>query len=198
MLWKHANSSLSKVEYLDSVESNFLEKKPRGCHAPCTCCCSTPPTCVSEASVARESTAPGAAWESGTAAVSAVFACWKADTMFGDQESFCGLPAKAAVRGGHGACHPWHEPPVEIAHAQKTLQTFYITWLREVPDDGDVAREGGDARGGDGVAQHLQAGRGENTLLEVDGEPVGGQDLENLPQMIEMLLVGAACHQQVV
>ena len=42
---------------------------------------------------------PGAAWESGTAAARAAFACWKADTMVGDQESLRGLPAKAAVRG---------------------------------------------------------------------------------------------------
>ena len=56
---KAASSSLSKAEYLHSVSYSFLEKKPRGPHAPAICCCRTLPIWLSKALVARDSSAVG-------------------------------------------------------------------------------------------------------------------------------------------
>ncbi len=63
-----ASSSLSKVEYLVPAPDSFLDYNASGCQLPPASCCSTPPTCVSEASVARESMAFGAGCANGTAA----------------------------------------------------------------------------------------------------------------------------------
>ena len=57
---KSAESSWSKAEQQVSVSDSFLEKKVRGDQDCCTCCWSTPPMCVSEASTARDIYAPGA------------------------------------------------------------------------------------------------------------------------------------------
>src|SRR5450830_1977197 len=56
MALKAANSSLSNVLYFSSAVVNFLLKKARGLQDPLSNCCKTPPTCVSEASTAKEST----------------------------------------------------------------------------------------------------------------------------------------------
>src|SRR5450830_1372048 len=55
MALKAANSSLSKVLYFSSAVDSFLLKKARGRQDPLSNCCKTPPTCVSEASTAKES-----------------------------------------------------------------------------------------------------------------------------------------------
>jgi hypothetical protein len=83
MVAKAASSSLSKVEYLTSAGASFLEKKAKGFQPFLTCCCSTPPTCESEASTERERTAFGAGWQSGTAATRAALAAMKAASAAG-------------------------------------------------------------------------------------------------------------------
>ncbi len=56
----------------------FWRKKAKCCQPFSHFCCKTPPTCESDASTARERTACGAGWQSGTAATRAALAVTKA------------------------------------------------------------------------------------------------------------------------
>jgi hypothetical protein len=59
MAEKADKSSRSNVECFNSGEDNFLLKNASSNHVSSVNCCKTPPTWVSEASTAREMTAPG-------------------------------------------------------------------------------------------------------------------------------------------
>jgi hypothetical protein len=67
---------------------------------------------------------------------------------------------------------------VEIHHTQKSLQSFAVCWFRKIQNDLDIVPEGGDAGGGDAVAQEIQLVDGEHALLQVEGQAVGSEDGE--------------------
>ncbi len=87
-------------------------------------------------------------------------------------------------RGGNGG--------FEIHHTQKPLHSFAVCWFREIQNDLDVVPEGGDAGGGDAVAQEIQFGDGKHTLLQVEGQAVGGEDGEKRAEVGPVLLSGFA------
>ncbi len=99
MVAKATSNSLSNVEYFTSGGASFFEKKAKGFQPFPTYCCSTPPTCESEASTESERTAFGAGWQSGTADTRAALAAMKAASAAGDQSRTLGDPFKRSVRG---------------------------------------------------------------------------------------------------
>ena len=72
------------------------------------------------------------------------------------------------------------------------MQSFAVIGSREVQNDLNVVPEWGDAGGGDAVAQEIQLGDGEDALLQVEGQAVGGKDGEQRAEMGPMLLSGFA------
>jgi hypothetical protein len=104
-----ARSSRSNVEYFDSAGCSLREKKPNGCQDSCTCCCSGPPMCVSDASVARVRAAIaalGAGCVSGTAVSSTCLLCWNALSRAGDYSNVFLPPLRASVSGSRTAAIP--------------------------------------------------------------------------------------------
>ncbi len=81
----------------------------------------------------------------------------------------CECGSERAERAGE-------ETAVEIHHTQKSLQSFAVSWFRKIQNDLDIVPEGGDAGGGDAVAQEIQLGDCGHTLLQVEGQVVGGED----------------------
>ena len=57
------------------------------------------------------------------------------------------------------------------------MQGFAVSRFREIQNDLNVFLEGGDAGGVDAVAQEIQLGDGEDALLQVEGQAVGGETL---------------------
>ncbi len=51
-------------------------------------------------------------------------------------------------------------------HNQKSLDSFAVSWFREIQNDLNVVLKGGNAGGGDVVAQEIQLGDGEHALLQ--------------------------------
>ncbi len=80
------------------MAESFLEKKANGCQLPCVCCCKTAPTCVSDASVAKESLADGCGCCNDTAYANSDLAVSKASCMSGVQDSWP-VPDMASVSG---------------------------------------------------------------------------------------------------
>jgi hypothetical protein len=74
--------------------------------------------------------------------------------MSGSQKITLGLPRRVAVSG---------------------LWTLATPVFREIQNDLNVVPEGGDDGDGDGVSQEVGLGDGEHALLQVEGQPVGGQ-----------------------
>jgi hypothetical protein len=72
------------------------------------------------------------------------------------------------------------------------LQRFSVSGFREVQNDLNVVPEGGDAGGGDAVAQEIQLRNGEDALLQVEGQAVGGKDGEQRAEVGPVLLLGFA------
>jgi hypothetical protein len=68
------------------------------------------------------------------------------------------------------------ETVVEIHHTQKSLLQFEVCGFRKIQNDLDVVPEGGDAGGGDAVAQEIQLGDSEHALLQLEGQPIGSKD----------------------
>ena len=56
----------------------------------------------------------------------------------------------------------------------------------------NVVSEGGDAGGGDAVAQEVQLWDGEDALLQVEGQAIGGEDGEQRAEVGPVLLLGLA------
>jgi hypothetical protein len=67
-----------------------------------------------------------------------------------------------------------------------------VSGFREVQNDLNVVPEGGDAGGGDAVAQEIQLGNDEDALLQVEGQAVGGGDGEQRAEVGPVLLLGFA------
>ncbi len=99
MAAKAAKSSLSKVEYFNSVELSFLLKKARGNQDPWVNCCKTPPTCVSDASTASDMTAPGVGCTSFVQFAKAALPEVKAASALSDHSNVLGLPRSKSVNG---------------------------------------------------------------------------------------------------
>ncbi len=72
------------------------------------------------------------------------------------------------------------------------MQGFAVSGFREVQNDLNVVLEGGNAGGGDAVAQEIQLGDGEDALLQVEGQAVGGEDGEQRAEVGPVLLLGFA------
>ncbi len=72
------------------------------------------------------------------------------------------------------------------------MQRFSVSGFREVQNDLNVVPEGGDAGGGDAVAQEIQLRNGEDALLQVEGQAVGGKDGEQRAEVGPVLLLGFA------
>jgi hypothetical protein len=64
--------------------------------------------------------------------------------------------------------------------------------FREIQNDQNVVPEGGDTGGGDAVAQEIQLGNGEDALLQVEGQAVGGEDGEQHAEVGPVFLLGFA------
>jgi hypothetical protein len=72
------------------------------------------------------------------------------------------------------------------------LHGFAVSGFREIQNDLNVVPEGADAGGGDAVAQEIQLGDGEDALLQVEGQAVGGEDGERRAEVGPVLLLGFA------
>jgi hypothetical protein len=72
------------------------------------------------------------------------------------------------------------------------LHGFAVGVFREIQNDLNVVPEGGDASSGDAVAQEIQLGDGEDALLQVEGQAIGGEDGEQRAEVGPVLLLGFA------
>ncbi len=72
------------------------------------------------------------------------------------------------------------------------MNSFAVGWFREVQNDLNIVPKGGDAGGGDAVAQEIQLGDGEHALLQVEGQAVGGEDGKQRAEVGPVLLSGFA------
>ncbi len=72
------------------------------------------------------------------------------------------------------------------------MHGFAVNGFREIQNDLNVVPEGGDAGGGNAVAQEIQLGDGEDALLQVEGQAVGGEDGEQRAEVGPVLLLGFA------
>ncbi len=84
------------------------------------------------------------------------------------------------------------ETAIEINHNYESLKNFAVCWFRKIQNDMDVVPEGGDTGGGDAVAQEIQLRDGEDALLQVEGQAVGGEDGEQYAEVHPVLLSGFA------
>ena len=72
------------------------------------------------------------------------------------------------------------------------MHGFAASGFREIQNDLNVVPEGGDAGRGDTVAQEIQLGDGDDALLQVEGQAVGGEDGEQHAEVGPVLLLGFA------
>jgi hypothetical protein len=72
------------------------------------------------------------------------------------------------------------------------LHGFAVSGFREIQNDLNIVPEGGDAGGGDAVAQEIQLRDGKHALLKVEGQAVGGKDGEQRAEVGPVLLSGFA------
>jgi DNA-binding MarR family transcriptional regulator len=75
---------------------------------------------------------------------------------------------------------------------EEALQGFDVLWLGEIRNYLYILLERCQAGGGDPVAQEIQLGDGEDTLVEVEGEAVGSQDGEQLAEVAPVVVGTAA------
>jgi hypothetical protein len=65
------------------------------------------------------------------------------------------------------------------------LHGFAVKGFREIQNDLNVVPEGGDAVSGDAVAQEIQLRDGEDALIQVEGQAVGGEDGEHVRRWVQ-------------
>jgi hypothetical protein len=70
------------------------------------------------------------------------------------------------------------------------LHGFAASGFRESQNDLNVVPEGGNAGGGDAVAQEIQLRDGEDALLQVEGQAVCGEDGEQRAEAGPVLFLG--------
>jgi hypothetical protein len=70
------------------------------------------------------------------------------------------------------------------------LQCLAVIWFGEIQNDLDIVLERGDTGSGDAVSQEVEFSDGEHALLQVEGQPIGGKDGEESPQVFLVLLLG--------
>ena len=90
------------------------------------------------------------------------------------------------------------ETAVEDNHAQELLQLFDVTWLRKIFNGRDVSLKRSDPVLVDVVTQELDCRRGEGALGRVDRQAVLLEDGEELTEVLQVLLQGAAGDDVVV
>ncbi len=69
-----------------------------------------------------------------------------------------------------------------------------IIGFREIKNDLNVVPEGSYASHRDAVSQEIELGDSEHALLQVDGQPIGGEDGEQHPEALPVLLFGLAVY----
>ncbi len=72
------------------------------------------------------------------------------------------------------------------------MQGFAVSGFREVQNYLNVVLEGGNASGGDAMAQEIQLGNGEDAFLQVEGQAVGGEDGKQRAEVGPVQLLGFA------
>ncbi len=72
------------------------------------------------------------------------------------------------------------------------MHGFAVAGSREIQNDLNIVPEGGDTGGGDAVDQEIQLGGGEDALLQVEGQAIGGEDGEQRAEVGPVLLLGFA------
>ncbi len=164
---------------------NFLEKKLSGPQWSPDFCCMTSPIRVSEALVARESSACGAGCWRGTAAARRRFAFWKASGGDAVHSNVCPPPPQRSVKEGR--------KQVKIHHAEKTLQLSDV-----LKGAGKVQFRRGCSCRRNCVTKNFQRGHCKNTFFKIDGETIGGQGIEKSFQMVEVCSPVQRTHTRVV
>jgi hypothetical protein len=59
----------------------------------------------------------------------------------------------------------------------------------------NVVPEGGYACSGDAVSQEVELSDNKDALLQIEGQPVGGEDGERCPEVLRVLLFGLAVYR---
>ena len=80
------------------------------------------------------------------------------------------------------------ELPVKIDHPQEPLQALEVGRQQKILDDGDLAGERDNARGGHLMAKELEGGLGKDTLGRIDGETILLHNDEELAEVVQVLL----------
>ncbi len=78
------------------------------------------------------------------------------------------------------------------------MQCLAVIGFREIQNDLNVVQEGGYAGGRDAVSQEAELSDGEHTLLQVEGQSVGGKDGERCPEVLQVLLFGLAVYSIII
>ena len=151
---KAARISWSNVEYFCSVTNNFKEKNQKGCQPFTSFCCRMPPVCVSEVSVARESSTCKRGCAKRVAvtrvALMAINACCM--SCSGPVQvrgaTFVALSQRLECAGSGQ-----QEPTVKMYHTQKALELLWCVGLRDRSDGIQVVSQRCHAAGRHPVAK---------------------------------------------
>jgi hypothetical protein len=151
---------------------SLQEKKPSGCQWSPDFCCMTPPIWVSEASVAKESSAFGEGCWNGTAATRRRLASWKASWVEAVHSNVLAPPFRRSVKG-FNTLHSWAKNsgrnlPCRTLHLFDVLRAWAIFYF------GGVIGHWGRPRRRNLVSKNFKGGCCKNTLFQIDGEAIGG------------------------
>jgi hypothetical protein len=87
---------------------------------------------------------------------------------------------------------------VEIDESKETLQSHDVCGGRKILHCLDMTRKRHHTCLTNHMAEKLEGRNGENTLGRIDDQTIVLEDLEELPQVVEMFLQGAAGNQMVI
>jgi hypothetical protein len=80
------------------------------------------------------------------------------------------------------------ETAIEVNHTYEPLQCHAVIGFREIQNDLNVVLEGSLAGSEDAVSQE-EFGDGERALLQVEGQPDGGEDGEERLELLPVVLL---------
>jgi hypothetical protein len=104
----------------------------------------------------------------------------------GDQGCFGGGECGGELLEDPG--DPGEETAIEVNHTYEPLQCLAVIGFREIQNDLNMVLEGSLVGGGDAVSQE-EFGDGKRALLQVEGQPDGGEDGEKRLELLPVVLL---------
>ena len=184
-----ARSSRSNGTHFNCLPCRGVEKNASGCHCPLTCCSSTPPMAMMDASTVRANGASSMGWDGHGGVGESVLGLFEGIHVRVRPLQSLGFSSKRLVEWTEDGCDMRDEPAVVVEGTKVSLQFLDGGWCRDLADGIDLLWVWRYPLGADVVAEKLERGGAEDSLGAIDYKAVCHQLFEDTAKVLCALLL---------